>query len=87
LRKQLALDSTHGALIGTSAAIQASAGVDDVLTIALGDSAHGATLGASTAHDASISNNKSHFFTPPFDYYIINIITQFLKNATVFYSR
>ena len=65
-RKQLALDRTHGALIGTSAAIDASVSVDNVLAVALGDRTHGAALGASAAHNASITNNKSHVFTPPF---------------------
>ena len=67
-KAQLALDSTHGALFGTSAAINASTGVDDVLAVALGDRPNGAALGASAAHDASITNNKSHFVTPPFQF-------------------
>ena len=71
-KAQLALDSTHGALVGTSAAINASTGVDDVLAVALGDRPNGAALGASAASDASIRNNKSHGFTPPVALYLLS---------------
>ena len=54
-------DSAVGAGIRAGTAIQASASVDHVLRIALGDSAHGASVCASAAADASGTDLISHF--------------------------
>ena len=64
--RQLALgNSTRGAGVGAATAIDAGAGVDDVVIVALRDSAHGAsTLAGTTAH-ASVADDIGHWNTPP----------------------
>ena len=54
-------DSAVGAGICAGAAIQASASVDHVLGITLGDSAHGASVCTSATADASGTDLISHF--------------------------
>ena len=73
------LGSFNRTYASASAAIQASAGVDHVLTVALGDSANGATLHAGTAADASVRNNICHENTPP--YKCTYILSQLSENA------
>ena len=53
-------DSAHGAGTSAGAAVDAGAGVDDVLRVALGDSAHGAAVNTGTAADASVTDNIGH---------------------------
>lgn len=55
------VDSTSGASIGTSTAINAFVGVDFV-DIAFGDSVGGTFAHAGTASNAVIANNVSHSF-------------------------
>ena len=45
-------DRAHGAGVGTSAAVNAGARVDDVVLVALRDRAHGAAALTGTAADA-----------------------------------
>ena len=51
---------SHGASAGAGAAINAGAGVDDVLRVALRDGAHGAAVHAGAAADASVTDNIGH---------------------------
>ena len=60
-------DGAGGAGVAARTAVQASAGVDDVLVITLADSAGGANVCAGTAADASRSNLISHVYTPPLE--------------------
>lgn len=58
---KLALDdSAHGASTSTSTAVHASARIDLITGIALGDSTSGAGTCAGTASDTTISNNVCH---------------------------
>ena len=50
----------HGAGTSAGTAINAGAGVDDVLGIALSDGAHGAAVNTGTAADASVTDDIGH---------------------------
>ncbi len=63
--KSALLRSTDGAGICTSAAVEASISIDDVLTVTLRNCANGASVCTSTALDAFVRNNVSHFVVPP----------------------
>ena len=73
-------DSAHGAGTSAGAAINAGAGVDDVVVVALSDSAHGAALSAGTAADASVTNNIGHDMYTSIKM-VLSILAQFLKKA------
>ena len=62
---QSAFDSFNGATVCTSAAIDASVCVNNILAIAFSNSANGATLCTSAAGDAIIVNYKCHFLDLP----------------------
>ena len=53
-------DRAHGAGTSAGTAIDAGAGVDDVLGIALSDGAHGAAVNTGTAADASVTDDIGH---------------------------
>ena len=59
--RQLALgNSTRGAGVGTSTAIDAGTGVDHVVVIALSDSTNGASALASATAHASVADDIGH---------------------------
>ena len=73
-------DSAHGAGTSAGAAIDAGAGVDDVVVVALSDSAHGAALSAGTAADASVTNNIGHDMYTSIKM-VLSILAHFFKKA------
>ena len=73
-------DRAHGAGASAGAAIDAGAGVDDVLGIALGDRAHGTAVRAGTAADASVTDNIGHDMYTSIKM-VLPILAHFLKKA------
>ena len=49
-----------GASASAGTAIDAHTGIDDVLTVALGDGAHRASVGARATHHASVADHIGH---------------------------
>ena len=61
--KLLCRRSAYGTNVSTSAALDASVGVDLILAVALGDSAYRALIGTSAARDTIVRNLISHDVT------------------------
>lgn len=81
-KKLFGFGCTYGANAFTSAALDASFGIDNVTIVTLGDCANGAFAFTSTAADASITNYICHDKIPPFKKYN-NIVTLKYKNASI----
>ena len=62
-------DSVIGAGIGAGAAIEAGAGVDDVMIVALTDRAGGTDIRAGTTANTSVRNLIGHLKSPPYNIY------------------